>query len=208
MRPGPHLLQSFRSNDVRPNGRTLLWELKQPAKIWHDCGRGIAPPFPSACYPRSIEPNWGRWYSGLVNEQSCCSVEPGSVNYGVESIMLKYTTTLIVGLMLFGGMSVQAQAQSYGAIAYSPSTGAHGYSFRYRSQAGAQQRALRECNARSRGCRVAIWYRNACGAVAVAPNGSWGSGWGNSKQRANFEALKVCGRYSRGCSVRVNACSH
>lgn len=122
-------------------------------------------------------------------------------------MMSKYATALIAGFMLFGGLSTQAQAQSYGAIAYSPSSGAHGYSFGYRNQAGAQQRALRECNARGRGCRVAIWYKNACGAVAVAPNGSWGSGWGNSKQRANSEALRVCGRYSGGCRVRLNACS-
>lgn len=160
-----------------------------------------------ASFPQLIESNWGRLYSGLVGKQSCCPIEPGPVNKGVECKMSKYAIALIAVFLMFGGSSTQAQAQSYGAIAYSPSSGAHGYSFGYRNQSGAQQRALRECNVRGRGCRVAIWYKNACGAVAVAPNGSWGSGWGNSKQRANYEALKVCRRYSGGCSVRVNACS-
>ena len=60
-----------------------------------------------------------------------------------------------------------AVADSYGAIAFSPSTRADGWSNSFSTRADAERRALRECSARARDCRVAIWFKNACGALAV-----------------------------------------
>jgi hypothetical protein len=104
---------------------------------------------------------------------------------------------LAMALML---SPASANAEWFGAIAYSPSTGAQGYSYDYPDRWSAENRALQECNARSGGCRVAVWFRNACGALAVG-NSGWGSGWGNNQRRAEAEALGVCRRHSRGCSV-------
>lgn len=100
-----------------------------------------------------------------------------------------------------------AAADSYGAIAYSPTTRADGWSHSYSTRADAERRALRECSGRARDCRVAIWFKNACGALAVGQNGGWGSGWGNDRRRAELEAIGVCNQYAAGCSIVRWACS-
>ena len=58
-----------------------------------------------------------------------------------------------------------APRRSFGAIAYSVSSRAWGYSENYGSRAEAQTRALREC--RTRDCEVAAWFYNSCGALAA-----------------------------------------
>lgn len=88
----------------------------------------------------------------------------------------------------------------YGAIAYSTSTGAHGYSYDYDSRYDAEQRALNECYQYGGGCQVAIWFRNACGALAVGPNG-WGADWHANRSGAESKAIARCSQYSYGCSI-------
>ena len=100
-----------------------------------------------------------------------------------------------------------ARADSYGAIAYSPTTRADGWSHSFSTRADAERRALRECSGRARDCRVAIWFKNACGALAVGQNGGWGSGWGNDRRRAELEAIGVCNQHSAGCRVARWVCS-
>lgn len=100
-----------------------------------------------------------------------------------------------------------ALAANYGAIAYSPSTGAFGRSWDYPNRRGAERRALNGCRAHARDCRVAIWFRNACGALAVGNRGGWGSGWGNSRSRAQNEARAVCRRHTNNCKIRVWQCT-
>jgi len=94
----------------------------------------------------------------------------------------------------------------YGAIAYSPRTGAHGWSYDHRSRSDAENRALSECRKHADDCRSLVWFKNACGALATGPDG-YGSGWGTSRSLAEAEAVKVCGRHSSGCSVRRWACT-
>jgi len=113
-------------------------------------------------------------------------------------------TGLFLVVFLIGGIA--AQAQNFGAIAYSPSSGANGYSYDYGSRGGAQNRAMSECRKRARDCRIAIWFKNACGAVATGRNG-WGSGWGNDRNRAELEAIKSCNQHSGGCRIKVYACT-
>lgn len=100
-----------------------------------------------------------------------------------------------------------AVADSYGAIAYSPSTRADGWSNSFSTRADAERRALRECSARARDCRVAIWFKNACGALAVGQNGGWGSGWASDRRRAELEAIGVCNQYTGRCRVTRWVCS-
>lgn len=101
---------------------------------------------------------------------------------------------------------VHALADSYGALAYSPSTGASGWSHSYSTRSAAEASALRGCAPYARDCRVAIWFVNACGAIATGPDG-WGSGWGNTRTRAEYEAMQVCNRHSRGCEIMRWQCS-
>ena len=113
---------------------------------------------------------------------------------------------LASALVVLFAVTAAASAQNFGAIAYSPDTGGYGYSYDYRSQSEAESRALGECLSRTYGCVVAIWFQNACGAVAAGPNG-WGTGWGSSQARADFEAISVCSQNSRGCVVQVQVCT-
>ncbi len=109
----------------------------------------------------------------------------------------------LISIVIIFNMNLEAR-NYYGAIAYSPSTGDYGYSYDYSSRYSAEQNAISRCGAYD--CSSLIWFRNACGALAVGNNG-YGSGWGDTKYRAKREALKSCRRYSSGCSVRQWVCT-
>jgi serine/threonine-protein kinase len=96
----------------------------------------------------------------------------------------------------------------YGAISYSPSTGAHGWSKNYKTQSAAEARSQRECEsyAGTGDCTILVWFRNACGALAVGPNG-YGSGWGATRPLAESQALQSCGQYSSGCTIKQLVCT-
>jgi hypothetical protein len=95
---------------------------------------------------------------------------------------------------------------NFGAIAYSPSSGADGYSYDYATQAEAEERALAECNSRGEGCQSVLWFRNACGALAVGPDG-WGTGWAEDQGTAEENARDECSKHSGHCAVTRWACT-
>ncbi|MGR9275675.1 DUF4189 domain-containing protein [Rhizobium leguminosarum] len=88
-----------------------------------------------------------------------------------------------------------ALADSYGAIAYSPSIGALGWSYTHDNRGSAND------------CRIAIWFRNACGAVAVGHRGGWGSGWGYDNREAQRQAIRSCRKQTGSCRVIRWQCS-
>ena len=96
-----------------------------------------------------------------------------------------------------------AYADYFGAIAYNSYSGAYGYSFDYGDRYGAEQRALSECGG---GCSVAVWFRNACGALATGPSG-WGAASAGNRGAAESTALSYCARNSYGCYVKAWACT-
>jgi serine/threonine-protein kinase len=97
-----------------------------------------------------------------------------------------------------------AHAANFGAIAYSSSTGSYGWSYDYRSRAEAERVATRNCGAAD--CTPALWFVDACGAIAVGDNG-FGTGWGTDRSRAEVEALNSCRGYTSNCSVRQWVCT-
>jgi hypothetical protein len=98
----------------------------------------------------------------------------------------------------------QALAANYGAIAFSTDTGGVGYSYDYSTQAEAENRALYECGP---DCMVVLWFRNACGALAIGDGNGWGTGWAGSRAAAERSALSTCGKYTGGCFVKQWACT-
>jgi serine/threonine-protein kinase len=46
-----------------------------------------------------------------------------------------------------------------------------------------------------------IWFRNACGAMAVSSDGAWGSNWGEDEATAEKKALDGCGQYAKDCQI-------
>lgn len=112
--------------------------------------------------------------------------------------------SILISLLAFP--AAHAKADSYGAIAFSPATGATGWSHSFDTRRQAERRALAGCSGNARDCRIAIWFVNACGALAVGRNG-WGAGWGNDRRRAEQEASRSCDNNSRGCRVVRWQCS-
>ncbi|MGJ8570986.1 MAG: DUF4189 domain-containing protein [Hoeflea sp.] len=109
-------------------------------------------------------------------------------------------------LGLFIVTTSAATATNYGAIAYSPSTGAHAYSYDYPTRRGAESRAMSECASRGRGCKTVIWFKNACAALATGSNG-WGTAWAGSRRVAEQQAIGYCSNRTRGCSILVWTCT-
>ena len=118
---------------------------------------------------------------------------------------------LVWGALMIGAIVVAAgraeAGDRYGAIAYSPSTGAYGWSYDHVSRAAAEGAALAQCNQRAGDCQVPLWFQNACGALAIGDGGGWGTGWGTSRGLAEGYALQTCRQYTGNCSVRRWACT-
>jgi Domain of unknown function (DUF4189) len=101
-----------------------------------------------------------------------------------------------------GIMSCSAPAAAddyYAAIAFSQSNGNHGYSNNYGSRRSAEEASLSEC--RDRGCTVVLWFKNACGALAVGDNNAYGTGWAPIRRRAEEIAMSNCNDRSQNCNV-------
>ena len=113
---------------------------------------------------------------------------------------------LISGCVVFP-FGHSASAASFGAIAFSQDTGAWGYSYKYRSRSAAERRALNECRGKGYGCRIIVWFRDACGALAVGRANAYGWGWDAVRSRARGRALAACRARSSGCQLRVDVCS-
>ncbi|MCY0095088.1 DUF4189 domain-containing protein [Hoeflea ulvae] len=112
---------------------------------------------------------------------------------------------MIVSAVIFM-TSAASHADNFGAIAFSQSSGAYGTSYDYSSRRDAENRAMTECRTRSRGCKVAIWFRNACGAVATGANG-WGSAWAGNRQQAERAAKQNCSKHTNGCRTLAWSCT-
>jgi serine/threonine-protein kinase len=105
-----------------------------------------------------------------------------------------------VGAALGLGAGTALAQEYFGAIAYSPTTRAHGWSYDYGSRRDAERRARDQCGRHARDCEVPVWFRNACGALAVGADG-YGSGWGATRKAAEGSAIRSCARFSGGCAV-------
>ncbi len=112
-------------------------------------------------------------------------------------------TVWIAALAMIFTAALEAR-DYYGAIAYSPSTRHYGYSYDYDYKWGAENSALNQCNRND--CQVVIWFRNACGALAIGPYG-YGSGWGSTRYGAEQAALRSCRKYSNGCRIERWVCT-
>ncbi len=97
--------------------------------------------------------------------------------------------------------------KSYGAIAYSKKDGGYGYSDGKINRGQAEKTALKYCKQYGKKCKVAVWFYNQCGAVAVDGR-KIGVGLGDSNLAANEDALKECRKSGKkNCEVKVSHCS-
>lgn len=116
--------------------------------------------------------------------------------------MLPRWVRFALGLILLFDASICSAAQ-YGAIAYSTKSGASGWAYNAPTRELAEQRAMDKC--KSRDCKVAVWFFNNCGALAVGPDGALGGAYGETRQDAETRATRVCG--NEACRPKVWVCN-
>lgn len=92
-----------------------------------------------------------------------------------------------------------ALADRYAAIAYSPQTGAYGYSYNAGSRSSAERSALNRCRARD--ARVVVWVKNGWAALARNRYGAWGTAWSS---RSKSHATDLARRNVRGGGGRTH----
>jgi hypothetical protein len=92
----------------------------------------------------------------------------------------------------------------FGAIAFSNSSGALGWSYEYGSRGRAEEESLQQCGP---GCEVVIWFKNACGAIATSPQHAYGTGWASERGEAEEIAVGECHKHAESCSVAKWVCT-
>ena len=115
--------------------------------------------------------------------------------------------TIAAGLALATLLLPATASAGYeGAIAFSQTTGASGWSKNFDSKNAASNAALGYCNADD--CKVVYNFTNSCAALAAGTDGGYGVDWDVKLKRAERKALKACQNYSGGgCQIVVSACS-
>lgn len=93
----------------------------------------------------------------------------------------------------------------FGAIAYSSSTGKTGNSWNYSRLSEAYNKALESCGQND--CEIAIWFRSACGALAVGNNGCWEAHWGANRSDAERKAMNSCSQRCEECRIIASPCT-
>jgi hypothetical protein len=100
-----------------------------------------------------------------------------------------------------------AGAQDYfGSIVYSVEARQYGWANNHPTREAAEQAALAACRKSAADCRVVVWFRNSCGALATALE-SHGAETADSKAVAEDKALKLCAKRSRRCKVTRSFCA-
>jgi uncharacterized caspase-like protein len=99
-----------------------------------------------------------------------------------------------------------AQSAFYGAIAYSRSTGVHGFSYDHASQGTAEEAAVAKCAEHAPDCKALVWFRDGCGALAEGKR-SYASAWENSRKGAELFALEECSRRTTDCQIKRWVCT-
>jgi hypothetical protein len=124
--------------------------------------------------------------------------------------MKNVRTLSVIGVVLLSIPSIApAQARDFhGAIAFGIDNGAYGVSSDFGSRAGAEHAALRLCRSYGgQGCKIVVWFKNACGGLAISQRNGFGAGWAESAEEAREMALDGCYRYNPTCQGEKVVCT-
>lgn len=110
------------------------------------------------------------------------------------------------------GSDTSRTGGGYGAIAVSDSDDGAlrwGKAYGYESRARAEAVAMHFCKAGGLpGCKVRVWFANACAALVITDDGDWWTYWRGSLAAARSAALAECEQDAKGqCQVREAFCS-
>jgi len=124
---------------------------------------------------------------------------------------MRRNATVTAALVMIAGPALAAGP--YGAIAYSPESDNSAAVADQPTQEDAESAALKSCRDETKAnpdsCQSALWFKNACGALAKdATSSAWGTGWGDTQKIATDWAIKVCQQYGgTDCKLTVAVCS-
>jgi Domain of unknown function (DUF4189) len=117
-----------------------------------------------------------------------------------------FTVVLLAACLLIFASPALADGDRYGAIAYSQSTGAYGYSYGWGNRATAENVALANC--RGANPQVVAWARNGYCALALGDTvGSYGWGYGATAAEARTHALLNARKFTTNCYIAVTVFS-
>ena len=125
----------------------------------------------------------------------------------MQKFILSLSLVLITCISITAAPTSVEARNKFGAIAISPTTKAISWAYNYNTKWQANQAALKKCYNQASDCKIAIWFQNACGAVAIGANGGWGAHWGRTIKRAKWNAKKACSKYDRYCQVTRWVCT-
>lgn len=111
----------------------------------------------------------------------------------------------VLVVLLAGAVPASA---GFGAVAYDQDTGKYGASWNEPTQAGANERALKQCN--SANCRVHPVEPAGCGALAMSDKDkAWGGADRVNLDAAKQDAIAHCQTHTTAgtCTVRVSGCN-
>lgn len=115
----------------------------------------------------------------------------------------------------YSGVAVPEDHKArYGAFAVSDQTFAWGSSLDYPSRPSAERDAEKRCaKGGAKDCKIALWFYDRCGALAIKPrdgakmNGGWGSASAGDLGEAEEKALSNCRRFGgNGCGIVESIC--
>jgi hypothetical protein len=98
-----------------------------------------------------------------------------------------------------------AAKNNYGALAFNPASGAHGYSYDQRSRRAALDAARAQCGI---GCSQTLQFKDSCGAIAASserPPARFALAGGDARDLAESRALAKC--KDRGCAIVAWVCT-
>lgn len=98
----------------------------------------------------------------------------------------------------------------FGAIFYSPGTGAVGAWHAGISQTQSDDFAKGFCGIRNaKDCVLAVRFKNSCGALYISPTGGWAAGKGKNNTAANFSGGLLCNirTNSKNCHSKLLICT-
>ena len=124
-----------------------------------------------------------------------------------SKLTMTAVTMLIVWSSVLGPQATAQAEDRFGAIAFSQISGEHGFSSDYRTRIGAETRAIQDCRKFGGGCRIATWFKNGCGALAVGARKGWGAEWGHNRTEAETLAMRRCSSLTSDCKITRMVCT-
>lgn len=115
------------------------------------------------------------------------------------------------GYTYYSYFQFQPMYQTFGAIAYSPSTGRYGFAYKAMNQGVAVQSAINFCGAND--CTGVVWVQGGCAAIAKGESGIENSavawGYDANRYRARNYATNACRNAGHSnCKVLAWTCSY